>query len=79
VSTLNVVTGLPRGARFYRADLGDAELIVALKSGADKGMIICRGSIDHDGTRDEACKVLEGAKEAFQRRARTYGFRLMPS
>jgi ABC-type Mn2+/Zn2+ transport system ATPase subunit len=61
------------------AVLGDAELIVALKSGADKGMIICRGSIDHEGTRDEACKVLEGAKEAFQRRARTYGFRLMPS
>ncbi len=61
------------------AVLGDAELIVALKSGADKGMVVCRGSIDHEETRDEACKILEGAKEAFQRRARTYGFRLTPS
>jgi energy-coupling factor transporter ATP-binding protein EcfA2 len=61
------------------AVLGDAELIVALKSGADKGMVVCRGSIDDTTTRDEACKILEGAKEAFQRRARTYGFRLTAS
>ena len=60
------------------AVLGDAELIVALKSGADKGMVVCRGSIDDVATRDEACKILEGAKEALQRRARTYGFRMMP-
>jgi energy-coupling factor transporter ATP-binding protein EcfA2 len=59
------------------AVLGDAELIVALKGGAEKGLIICRGSIDHELTREEACKVLEGAKEAFQRRARTYGFRVL--
>lgn len=57
------------------AVLGDAELIVVLKSGAEKGMIVCRGSIDNESTRSEACKILEGAREAFQRRARTYGFR----
>lgn len=59
------------------AVLGDAELIVVLKSGAEKGTILCRGSIDSKETRDEACKILEGAREAFQRRARTYGFRFI--
>ena len=58
------------------AVLGDAELLVVLKSGNEKASVISRGSIDHGATRDEACKVLEGAREAFQRRARIYGFRL---
>ena len=52
-------------------------MIVVLKSGAEKATIVCRGSIDNDKTREEACKVLEGAKEAFQRRARTYGFKIL--
>mgnify|MGYP001309591311 CR=1 FL=1 len=59
------------------AVLGDAELIVILRNANEKGAIVGRGSIDHPNTRDEACKVLEGAKEAFQRRAKTYGLRLM--
>ncbi len=58
------------------AVLGDAELIVAMKSGAERGVIVGRGSIDNEKTCQEACQILEGAKEAFQRRARTYGFKL---
>ncbi len=58
------------------AVLGDAELIVILKSGNEKGTVVGRGSIDHPNTRDEACRVLEGATEAFKRRAKTYGLRL---
>ncbi len=55
------------------AVLGDAEQIIVLKSTNDKSMIVSRGSIDEPGTRDIACSILEGAKEAFQRRAKIYG------
>jgi len=55
------------------AVLGDAEQIVVLKSTSDKGMIVSRGSIDDPTTREAACSILEGAKEAFQRRAKVYG------
>jgi DNA repair ATPase RecN len=55
------------------AVLGDAEQIVVLKSTSDKGMIVSRGSIDDPTTREAACNILEGAKEAFQRRAKVYG------
>ena len=58
------------------AVLGDAELIVVLKSGNDRGQVVARGAIDERETRKEACKILEGASEAFQRRARTYGFKV---
>jgi ABC-type hemin transport system ATPase subunit len=54
------------------AVLGDAEQIVVLKSNADKGVIVSRGSIDHAHTRKAACAILEGAEEAFRRRARIY-------
>ena len=53
--------------------LGDAELIVVLKSTSDKGVIVSRGSIDDKPTRDAACDILEGAREAFRRRASIYG------
>lgn len=53
--------------------LGDAEQIVVLKSTNESGRVINRGSIDDPGTRDAACAVLEGAKEAFRRRASIYG------
>ena len=36
------------------AVLGDAEQILVLKSTADKGMIVSRGSIDDPTTRDAA-------------------------
>ena len=55
------------------AVLGDAEQIIVLKSNADQGMIVSRGSIDHRETRDYACAILEGSEEAFRRRARIYG------
>lgn len=55
------------------AVLGDAEQIIVLKSTSEKGMIVSRGSIDDPTTREAACNILEGAKEAFQRRAKIYG------
>jgi len=55
------------------AVLGDAEQILVLKSTADRGTIVSRGSIDDPETREAACNILEGAREAFERRARIYG------
>lgn len=55
------------------AVLGDAELIVVFKALSDRGEIVERGSIDRQATRDAACSILEGAKEAFVRRAKIYG------
>lgn len=55
------------------AVLGDAEQIVVMKAANDRGEIVARGSIDHKPTRDAACAILEGAKEAFLRRAKMYG------
>lgn len=55
------------------AVLGDAEQIIVLKSTNERGMIVSRGSIDDPATREAACNILEGAKEAFLRRARIYG------
>ena len=53
--------------------LGDAEQIIVLKSNADQGVIVSRGSIDHPETRTHACNILEGSDEAFRRRAKIYG------
>lgn len=55
------------------AVLGDAEQIVVLKAHGDGGLITARGSIDDPITRKAACNILEGAREAFQRRAKIYG------
>jgi ABC-type lipoprotein export system ATPase subunit len=55
------------------AVLGDAELIVALKSTNDKSSIVARGSIDDPKTKKVVCTILEGAEEAFKRRAKMYG------
>jgi ABC-type cobalamin/Fe3+-siderophores transport system ATPase subunit len=55
------------------AVLGDAELIVALKATAEKASVVTRGSIDHPETCDAACNILEGSREAFDRRAAVYG------
>jgi DNA repair ATPase RecN len=56
------------------AVLGDAELIVVFRASNEQGVIVSRGSIDDVETRDSACALLEGSREAFQRRARIYGF-----
>ena len=55
------------------AVLGDAEQIIALKSTSDKSMIVASGSIDDPGTKSVVCRILEGAEEAFRRRAKIYG------
>ncbi|MNW21915.1 hypothetical protein D3C71_2231020 [compost metagenome] len=55
------------------AVLGDAEQLIVLKSTSEKSMIVARGSIDDERARVAACKILEGAREAFLRRAKIYG------
>lgn len=55
------------------AVLGDAELILPLKSTNMKSMIINRGSIDRHETRDLSCEILEGGKQAFISRKEIYG------
>jgi DNA repair exonuclease SbcCD ATPase subunit len=55
------------------AVLGDAELIVALKSSNEKSVVVSRGSIDEPTTRKMVCRILEGAEEAFKKRAKMYG------
>lgn len=55
------------------AVLGDAELVVALKATAEKATIVTRGSIDHPETCEAVCNILEGSREAFDRRAAVYG------
>lgn len=55
------------------AVLGDAEQIVVLKATYDRGAVVSRGSIDQPETRDLACAILEGSREAFERRAAIYG------
>jgi ABC-type lipoprotein export system ATPase subunit len=56
------------------AVLGDAEQIIVMKANNDHADIVSRGSIDRPATRDAACAILEGAKEAFTRRSKMYGF-----
>ena len=51
----------------------DAEQIVVLRASNEQGVIVSRGSIDDQETRESACALLEGSREAFQRRARIYG------
>jgi energy-coupling factor transporter ATP-binding protein EcfA2 len=58
------------------AVLGDAEQIVVMKAFNDRGEIVTRGSIDHPETRDVACAILEGARDAFLRRAKMYGIQV---
>jgi DNA repair ATPase RecN len=58
------------------AVLGDAEQIVVMKAHNDRGEIVTRGSIDNTKTRDAACAILEGASDAFKRRAKMYGLTL---
>ncbi len=56
------------------AVLGDAELIVPLKSTNSKAMIMSHGSIDDEETIRLCCQILEGGESAFKQRQRLYGF-----
>lgn len=55
------------------AVLGDAELIVPLRSWAGKGLIVDRGSVDSHKTRERACMILEGGEQEYRRRGEMYG------
>jgi ABC-type lipoprotein export system ATPase subunit/histidinol phosphatase-like PHP family hydrolase len=55
------------------AVLGDAELVVPLKSTSIKSTILHSGSIDNLSTRHMACDILEGGHVAFRRRQKIYG------
>jgi DNA repair ATPase RecN len=55
------------------AVLGDAEQLIVFKSNSDHSKIVARGSIDDIQAKDAACRILEGAREAFTRRAKIYG------
>ena len=55
------------------AVLGDAELIVPLKSTSVKSHVINSGSIDRKDTREVCCEILEGGKSAFKQRQTIYG------
>lgn len=56
------------------AVLGDAELIIPLKSTNNKAMIISSGSIDNPDTVKLCCQILEGGESAFKHRQEIYGF-----
>jgi len=55
------------------AVLGDAELIIPLKSTSIKTHISDRGSIDRKEIRNLCCDILEGGKQAFISRQKLYG------
>ena len=54
------------------AVLGDAELIIPLKSTNSRTVIIGRGSIDNEKTRSLCCEILEGEERAFKKRQKIY-------
>jgi DNA repair ATPase RecN len=55
------------------AVLGDAEQVIVMKANSERGEVTTRGSIDNSKTRDAACAILEGAREAFVKRGKIYG------
>jgi ABC-type Mn2+/Zn2+ transport system ATPase subunit len=55
------------------AVLGDAELIIPLKSTSVKSHVLSSGSIDRQATREISCEILEGGKSAFKQRQSIYG------
>jgi len=57
------------------AVLGDAELIIPLRSTSIKTHITDRGSIDHQKIRDLCCSILEGGEQAFTSRQKLYGIK----
>ena len=57
------------------AVLGDAELIIPLKSTSIKSHVLSAGSIDRQETREICCEILEGGKRAFIQRQDIYGIK----
>lgn len=56
------------------AVLGDAELIIPLKSTNNKAKVLSPGSIDNADTVKLCCQILEGGVSAFKQRQKIYGF-----
>ena len=56
------------------AVLGDAELIIPLKSSSVRSKIMSPGSIDNPDTVRLCCQILEGGESAFKQRQNLYGF-----
>lgn len=56
------------------AVLGDAELIIPLKSTNNKARIMSPGSIDNADTVKLCCQILEGGESAFKQRQKIYGY-----
>lgn len=56
------------------AVLGDAELIIPLKSTSTHSMVINSGSVDNPDTVAVCCQILEGGESAFKQRKTIYGF-----
>lgn len=54
------------------AVLGDAELILPLRSTHERSVVTSRGSIDKPETKEISCTILEGGATAFQRRKEMY-------
>ncbi|WLD23256.1 AAA family ATPase [Flavobacterium dauae] len=57
------------------AVLGDAELIIPLKSTSVLTHIMNAGSIDRTDTRSICCEILEGGERAFRQREEIYGLK----
>jgi ABC-type lipoprotein export system ATPase subunit len=57
------------------AVLGDAELIIPLKSTSVVTHVIDSGSIDRKETRAICCEILEGGRRAFKQREEVYGIK----
>lgn len=53
--------------------LGDAEEVVVLASDGKHGFVQCRGPLDDPDVVESITALMEGGREAFQRRARFYG------
>jgi hypothetical protein len=54
------------------AVLGDAELVIPLRSTSDKTSIVNRGSIDRESIQKDCCAILEGGERAFLQRQDIY-------
>lgn len=54
--------------------LGDAELILSLEAEEERGWIEQYDAIDNPEVQEAVKKILEGGKEAFERRREKYGF-----
>ena len=53
---------------------GDAEYVLSLEAGNGRSRILCEGGLQEQNVRNEICRVMEGGRDAFERRYR----RIMP-